>query len=105
MIRVIQLNKDGDPVGTPAEFRWIEQGQAFAERQRGAPLEWGEEGRFFSLEGMTNAEVERLGETGEYPPLRFWIAGVEDDGTERELEDEDFAPISYYEQLSKDAEQ
>jgi len=103
-IRVVQLNSEGDPINEPAEFPTVEQGQKWSEEQRGQPLQWGEEGRFFSLEGMTNEEVERLGETGDYPPLRFWITGVEEDGTERELEDDDFAPISYYEQLSKDAE-
>jgi len=90
MIRVVKLNSEGDPVGTPAEFATVEEGQKWSEEQRGAPLIWGEEGRFFSLEGMTKEETERLGEEGEYPPLRFWIAGVEDDGTERELEDADF---------------
>jgi len=90
MIRVVKLNSEGDPIGTPAEFATVEEGQAFAVWLRGAPLLWGEEGRFFSLEGMTAEEVEELGEQGEYPPVRFWIAGVEDDGTERELEDSDF---------------
>jgi hypothetical protein len=90
MIRVIQLNSEGDPIDSPAEFLTVEQGQKFAEQTRGAPLEWGEEGRFFSLEGMTKEEVYHLGEDGEYPPVRFWISGVEEDGTERELASSDF---------------
>ena len=93
MIRVTQLNQDGDPINEPMEFNKIEEGQRWCEAHRGEKLEWGEEGRFFSLEGMTNAEVERLGEEGEYPPVRYWIAGVEDDGTERELEDGDFETV------------
>lgn len=90
MIRVVQLNSEGDPINEPKEFATVEQGQKWSEEQRGAKLEWGEEGRFFSLEGMTKEEVEALGEEGEYPPVRYWIAGVETDGSERELEDEDF---------------
>ena len=90
MIIVVQLNSEGDPINEPAEFKFVEEGMRWSEAQRGAKLEWGEEGRFFSLEGMTKQEVEALGEEGEYPPVRFWIAGVEEDGTERELEDEDF---------------
>ena len=90
MIRVVQLNSEGDPINEPKEFPTVEQGQKWSEEQRGGKLEWGEEGRFFSLEGMTSAEVERLTEEGEYPPRRFWIAGIDEEGYDRELEDEDF---------------
>ena len=90
MIRVIQLNAEGDPIGEPAEFHTVEQGQAFAEEKRGAPLEWLEEGRFYSLEGMTKEESDHLSATGDYPPIRFWIAGIDENNNERELEDEDF---------------
>jgi len=85
------LNKDGDPTGEPVkDFPFVEQAQAWCEQQRGEPLEWGEEGRFFSLEGMTLAEVDKLSESAEYPPVRYWICGLEDDGTDRELESEDW---------------
>lgn len=96
MIRVVQLNQDGDPINEPAEFATVEQGQKWSEQQRGQPLQWGEEGRFFSLEGMTEQEALHLAEEGDYPPVRYWIAGVEVsedpriNGTERELESRDF---------------
>jgi hypothetical protein len=90
MIRVIQLNKDGDPINEPHDFATVEEGQAFAERTRGQPLQWDEEGRFFSLEGMTQEETDHLSDTGEYPPVRFWIAGIDEEGYDRELEDGDW---------------
>jgi hypothetical protein len=90
-VRVLQLNSEGDPTGAEhKDFATVEQAQKWCEEQRGAKLEWGEEGRFFSLEGMTEAEVEAMGEEGEYPPVRYWIHGIENDGEMRELEDEDF---------------
>jgi hypothetical protein len=89
-VRVVALNSEGDPIEPIKDFDKVEQAQKWCEEQRGEKLEWGEEGRFFSLEGMTKEEVDKLGETAEYPPIRYWIAGVEEDGSERELEDEDF---------------
>jgi hypothetical protein len=91
MIKVEQLNSNGDPTGEPASFfKFVEEGMRWSEAQRGAKLEWGEEGRFFSLEGMTKDEVEALGTEGDYPPVRYWITGVEEDGEIRELEESDF---------------
>jgi len=90
MIQVTQLDSNGDPCAEPKNFATVEQGQKWSEAQRGEKLVWGEEGRFFSLEGMTKAEVEALGEQGDYPPVRYWIAGLEDNGEPRELEDTDF---------------
>lgn len=91
MITVMKLDSNGDEIGDRTQFPTVEQGQKWSEAQRGAKLQWGEEGRFFSLEGMTEEEVNALGETAEYPPVRFMICGVEDDGVEiRELELTDF---------------
>lgn len=90
MVRVGRLNSEGDPVGEYKEFATVEQAQKWAEDQRAAPLEWDEDGRFFALEGMTKEEGQHLSDTAEYPPIRFMIVGVETDGTDRELEDEDF---------------
>jgi hypothetical protein len=90
MIKVVKLDSEGDPTGEQPKFEKVEAAQKWCEAERGEKLEWGEENRFFSLEGMTEAEVEHLGGTGEYPPIRFWIVGLEEDGTDRELEDEDF---------------
>jgi hypothetical protein len=89
-VRVVTLNSEGDPIDPIKEFDKVEHAQKWCEEQRGEKLHWGEEGRFFSLEGMTPKEVEALGELGDYPPIRYWIAGVEEDGSERELEDTDF---------------
>ncbi len=90
-VRVLQLNSEGDPNETePMDFPTVEQAQKWCEADRGAKLEWGEEGRFFSLEGMTKEEVEALGEEGEYPPNRYWIHGIDENLEPRELEDEDF---------------
>jgi hypothetical protein len=90
MIKVVKLNSEGDVEGDTKTFATVEEGQKWSEAERGEKLEWDEEGRFFSLEGMTLTEYEHLGETSDYPPLRFWICGVEDDGEDRELEDADF---------------
>jgi hypothetical protein len=91
MIRVLKLNSEGDPTGeTEVFFPKIEPAQKWCEAQRGEKLEWNEDGRFFALEGMTKAEEEHLSETTEYPPLRYLIMGIEDDGTDRELEESDF---------------
>jgi hypothetical protein len=90
-VKVLQLNQDGDPTGEPVkEFQFVEQAQAWSEQQRGEAIEWGEEGRFFSLEGMTLAEIDKLSETAEYPPVRYWIFGVDEDGYDRELESSDW---------------
>lgn len=91
-VRVLKLNEYGDPTGEePKTFDKIEQAQAWCEKDRGEELQWGEEGRFFSLEGMTEKEVDRLAEEAEYPPVRYWIHGMEDDGSqERELEERDW---------------
>jgi len=90
-VRVLQLNAEGDPTGEPVkDFQFIEQAQAWCEKQRGAELVWVEEGRFFSLEGMTEGEFDALGDVGNYPPIRYWIFGVDEDGTDRELEDTDY---------------
>ena len=89
-VKATKLDSEGNPTGNTANFAKVEQAQKWCEIERGAKLEWQEEDRFFSLEGMTKEENEKLGEEGEYPPVRFWICGVEDDGEERELEEDDF---------------
>lgn len=89
-VQVMKLDSEGDPTGNTMNFATVEQAQKWCEIERGAKLEWGEEGRFFSLEGMTKTENEWLSEEGEYPRIRFWIVGIDDDGEIRELEDTDF---------------
>jgi len=90
-VRVLKLNNLGDPTGEePKNFPTVEQACAWCVKDRGRALEWGEEGRFFSLEGMTKIEQEQLAEAAEYPPVRYWIFGMEEDGTDRELEDTDW---------------
>jgi hypothetical protein len=91
MIRILKLAANGDPTGeAPRTFATVEQGQKWAEQDIGSKLEWGEEGRFFSLEGMRPADVEHLTNTAEYPPVRYWLYGVDENGEDRELESADF---------------
>ena len=92
MIRVVQLNKDGDPINEPPkEFEKVEQGQKWAQEQRGdEELKWEEYGGFFALEGMTEKETEHLTETSEYPPVRFMIIGIDENGYDEELTADDF---------------
>jgi hypothetical protein len=86
---VMKLNSEGDPIGEEVKkFDKVEHAQKWSVEDRGQPLEWGEEGRFFSLEGMTTEELDAMGEAGDYPPVRYWIYD-----TPRELEDEDFEDI------------
>ena len=89
-VRITMLNQDGDPIETGPDFATVEDAKEWCEARSGGPLEEGEDGRFFSFEYMTKAESDHLTDTGEYPPLRFWVYGVEVDGTARELEDADF---------------
>jgi hypothetical protein len=89
-VKVVKLDSEAEIVGNSMNFATVEQAQKWCELERNAKLQWGEEGRFFSLEGMTPDEEQRLVDEGEYPRLRFWIVGVEDDGEERELIATDF---------------
>lgn len=95
-VKITTLDKNGDPIEVIAPFHNVEETIAFCNNHRtrspnAAPLVEGEDGRFFSLELMTNAELEHLTKTGEYPPLRYWICGVDENGEDRELEGSDFS--------------
>jgi len=89
-VRVLQLCKEGPSITEPMDFPTVEKAMAWCEADRGAKLEWGEEGRFFSLEGMTRKESDHLSETGDYPPVRYWIAGLDENLEPRELEEDDW---------------
>jgi len=89
-VRVLKLNSEGASDTEPMDFPTVEKAMAWCEADRGAKLEWGEEGRFFALEGMTWQEREAMGEYGDYPAVRYWIAGFDENLEPRELEDSDF---------------
>jgi len=90
-VRILKLNSEGDPTGEAVkDFDKVEQAQKWCEADRGEKLKWGEESRFFSLEGMTEAEVDKLTEEAKYPPVRYWIFGVDEEDCDRELEETDW---------------
>lgn len=94
-VKITTLDANGDPIEVIAPFAKVEEAVAFCNGHRSrhpnpAPLIEGEDGRFFSLELMTQAESDHMSETAEYPPLRYWICGVDENGEDRELEEEDF---------------
>jgi hypothetical protein len=90
MVRIRILNADGTDIEKYDGCRTVEEAQAWCEEKRGASLEWGEDPRFFSLEGMTEKESEHLTEEAEYPPVRFWICGIGEKGGDEELTEADF---------------
>jgi len=77
VIQVTKLNSEGNPTTEPKDFATIKQAQKWCEEDRGAKLEWEEEGRL-GLEGMTKEEADALNETAEYPPVRYWVVDSED---------------------------
>ena len=89
-VKVLILDETGDPIDeAPNTFDKVKQAQKWCETNKGEKLEWGEDSRWFSLEGMTKEEREKLGETFEFPPFRYWICGVDENG-DCELAESDF---------------
>jgi len=88
-VKLVTLDQNGDPTETH-EFMTVNEAIAWATKDRGEPLEEQDCPRGSYVELMTAEEADEVEDMGEYPAKYYYVEGIEEDGSPRELLKEDW---------------